>query len=262
MFETRRRAFIFLVFSIALALAATVLFSNYMEEKETSLGELAVIYVADKEIPAGERITREMIGTSEIPRKYVTDSYIQDLQDLDGKVSMVPIPQDGIITKPMLRNNNLVAGEYRQVVLRAPFAVFDDRIDVLDQVDLVASYEQTAGNNGGEARKTKVILRDVSVNSVTKKDDEMLSVGVALPLDQADELIWMLNYGKEVRVLKSGNAKAEAGAEEGEDKGSEPKTDAKTDGKKETAPTTKPTAKPTAKPTVKPTTKPTAQPTT
>ncbi|MHA6482825.1 Flp pilus assembly protein CpaB [Paenibacillus sp. strain BS8-2] len=213
MFETRRRAFIFLVFSIALALAATVLFSNYMEEQETSLGELAVIYVADKSIPAGERITLEMLGTSEIPRKYVNESYIQDLQDLDGKVSMVPIPEDGIITKPMLRNNNLVAGEYRQIMLRAPFAVFDDRIDVLDKVDLIASYEQTAGNNGGDARKTQVILKDISVNSVTKQDDEMLSVGVALPLGQASELIWMLNYGKELRVLKSGNAKVGAESE-------------------------------------------------
>lgn len=207
MFETRRRAFVFLVFSIALALAATVLFSSYMKEKETSLGEMAVIYIANKSIPAGERITMDMIGSSEIPKKYVTDSYIQNLQDLDGKVSMVPIPQDGIITKPMLRNNNLVNGEFRQVVLRAPFAVFDDRIDVLDKVDLVASYEQTGSEGQGDTRRTQVLLRDVSVNSVSKKDDETLSIGVALPLDQADDVIWMLNYGKELRVLKSGNAK-------------------------------------------------------
>lgn len=207
MFETRRRAFVFLVFSIALALAATVLFSSYMKEKETSLGEMAVIYIANKSIPAGERITMDMIGSSEIPKKYVTDSYIQNLQDLDGKVSMVPIPQNGIITKPMLRNNNLVNGEFRQVVLRAPFAVFDDRIDVLDKVDLVASYEQTGSDGQEDTRRTQVILRDVSVNSVSKKDDETLSIGVALPLDQADDVIWMLNYGKELRVLKSGNAK-------------------------------------------------------
>lgn len=215
MFDTRRRAFLFLLFSIGLGLAATVIFSSYMSKKETSLGEMVPIYVASKEIPAGQLITKDMLSTTEIPRKFASDSYVQTTSDLDGKVSMVPIPEKGIITKPMLRNNNLVNGEYRQIVLRAPFAVFDDQIDVLDKVDLVASYEKKDAKaaKGAEERRTQVLLKNVSVNSVSKKDNETVSIGVALSLKQATDVIWMLNYGKELRVLKSGNAKV---ASEGE----------------------------------------------
>ncbi|GLX68715.1 Flp pilus assembly protein CpaB [Paenibacillus glycanilyticus] len=215
MFDTRRRAFLFLIFSIGLGLAATIMFSSYMNKKETSLGEMVSIYVASKEIPAGQLITKDMLSMTDIPRKFATDSYVQTAADLNGKVSMVPIPEKGIITKPMLRNNNLVNGEYRQVVLRAPFAVFDDQIDVLDKVDLVASYEQKdpKAAKGTEERRTQVLLKNVSVNNVSKKDNEIVSIGVALPLSEAKDLIWMLNYGKEIRVLKSSNAKV---ASEGE----------------------------------------------
>jgi len=209
MFDTRRRAFFFLLFSIALGLAAVIIFSSYMDEQETNLGELVTIQIASKEIPAGVLITSDMLGTSEIPRKYLSSSYVQTVKELDGKISMVPIPKGGVITQPMLRSNNLISGEYRQVILRTPLTVFDDRIDVLDQVDLVASYENKDEESGGgdDSRTTKVLLRDVSVNSVSKRDDEIIAIGVALPIDMATEVIWMLNYGKELRVLKSGNAK-------------------------------------------------------
>jgi len=208
MFDTRRRAFFFLLFSIALGLAAVIIFSSYMDEQETNLGELVSIQIASKEIPAGMLITPDMLDTTDIPRKYLSSSYVLSESELSGKVSMVPIPKGGVITQPMLRSNNLISGEYRQVILRAPLAVFDDRIDVLDQVDLIASYENKDGTKGEEdSRTTKLLLRDVSVNSVSKRDDEIISIGVALPIDMATEVIWMLNYGKELRVLKSGNAK-------------------------------------------------------
>jgi hypothetical protein len=111
----------------------------------------------------------------------------------------------------MLRKNTIVTGRNRQVMLRAPMAVFDDQIDVLDKVDLVVSYDEQPGPGEpakGDHRTTKILLKDVTVNSVQKKGEDIVAIGVVLLLEDTEKVIWALNYGKEVRVLKSSSAKA------------------------------------------------------
>jgi Flp pilus assembly protein CpaB len=209
MFESKKRAFLFMIAAILFAIAAVMLFTNYVAETEKSLGELAEIQVAKQEIPAGSPIAPDMLTTIKIPKKYAVDSFITSTEELKGKISLVPIPKDEVLTKAMLRETSKTPTGYRLVQLRSPMAIFDDQVDVLDRVDLVGTYESKENKN--DTRITEVILKDVQVIRVYKKDDEIVSIGVSLTLDEAEKAIWFLNFGKELRVLKTNNQLLQAG---------------------------------------------------
>ncbi|WJH34654.1 SAF domain-containing protein [Paenibacillus sp. CC-CFT747] len=185
MFESRRRAVIFTSLSILMALTATILFSNYIKSTKQSMGELAQVLVAKTDIVAGRPIDPDSFTTEEVPRKYLLPSVIQTKEELKNKITVVPIPKGQVITTSVLRDNTVVSGDLRQVILRAPMAVFDDSIDVFDKVDIIVSYDDQSGSpdsiakqqgvtNAGSAqgqdrRVTKVLLKDVTVNNVQKR---------------------------------------------------------------------------------------------
>lgn len=215
MFESKKRALFFMVLSICFAIAAAFLFSNHVKKTEESLGQLVEIQVAKKDIPAGSPITLDMLEPMKVPKKYVVDSYIKSINDLKGKISLVPIPEGEVLTKAMMRNVSKVPSQFRLVQLRAPMAVFDDMVDVRDKVDLVGSYEkqQQGQQNNDENRITDIVIRDVEVIRVYKKGEEIISIGVALTHEDAKRVVWMLNYGKELRVLKSNNTLVQIGGD-------------------------------------------------
>ncbi len=210
MFESKKRAFIFMILAILFALAAVLLFTNYVADMEKNLGELVEIQVAKQDIPAGSPIGADMLATIQIPKKYAVDSFITSVEELQGKISLVPIPKDEVLTKAMLRETSKTPSGYRLVQLRAPLAIFDDQLDVLDRVDLIGTYETKEGKDG-ETRRTDIMLKDVQVIRVYKKEEEITSIGVALSLADAQKVIWLMNYGKELRVLKTNNQLLQAG---------------------------------------------------
>lgn len=210
MFESKKRAFVFMLIAITLGAVAVILFSSYMQETKASLGEFVTVQVAAQDIPAGTVIKSELLTNQEIPRKYMMDSLITSSQQLENKISVVPITEGSVITTSVLRNNTFVKGDYRQVMLRAPLAVFDEQIDAYDKVDLVYSYDAQSAKDkaaAGDSRVTKVLLKDVTVNSVQKTGNEITAIGVLVSLNDSKSVVWALNYGKEVRLLKSGSSK-------------------------------------------------------
>ncbi|MVP01603.1 Flp pilus assembly protein CpaB [Paenibacillus lutrae] len=226
MFETKRRALLFMTISIGMAVAAILLFSTYISNTQASLGEMVTVHVADGNIEAGKPIPDNLIATKEIPKKFMLPSLIQSKDELKGKISMVPIPKGEVLTTTVLRDDTILSDKYRQVILRAPIAVFDDAtISALDKVDLIVTYEsedapkaeeQPHSSGPSDKRITKVLFKDITVNTVgLKNNNEIVNMGVVLTLEQSKSAIWGLNYAKEIRVLKSGSQKAtkEGGAE-------------------------------------------------
>ncbi|WP_411347841.1 Flp pilus assembly protein CpaB [Paenibacillus sp. WLX2291] len=210
MFESKKRAFVFMLLAIVLGAVAVILFSTYMRETKASLGEFVTVQVAAEDIPAGTVIDASLLTDQEIPRKYVMDSLITTQQQLANKISVVPITKGSVITTSVLRNNTFVKGDYRQVMMRAPMAVFDEQIDAYDKVDILYSYDsQQTGDKGqgGDKRITKILLKDVTVNSVQKTGSDITAIGVLVKLSDSKSVIWALNYAKEVRLLKSGSSK-------------------------------------------------------
>ncbi|WP_438431170.1 SAF domain-containing protein [Gorillibacterium sp. sgz500922] len=279
MFESKRRALIFFFLSMAAALAAVFLFSGYVQRTKENMGEMVPVMVAKKPIMAGQDITPDMLGTRQVPKKYVLPSLLKSADELRAKRSAVAVAEGDLLTSSMLVDTTLVTGELRQIQLRAPLAVFDDTIQFNDKVDLLYTYELPGTTNTGggqqENRQTKLLFENVTVNSVTKTDNQITALGIILPLSDSPKMVWALNYSKEVRVLKrNGDTSASsadsqaasspepqgpaASASPGATPSASPK--ASVSPKPSASPSPKATAKSTAKATAKPTPKPSATP--
>ncbi len=230
MFESKKRAFVFMLLAIVLGAVAVILFSTYMQETRASLGEFVTVQVAAEDIPAGTVIQPSLLTDQEVPRKYILDSLITSPQQLENKISVVPITKGSVITTSVLRNNTFVKGDYRQVMLRAPMAVFDEQIDAYDKVDILYSYDSNANDskgNKGDKRVTDVLLKNVTVNSVQKTGNDITAIGVLVKLSDSKSVIWALNYAKEVRLLKSGSSK-DVGSDSAATTGDDAATDSAT----------------------------------
>lgn len=199
MFDSKRRILIFLILSIAFGVSAVFLFLNYIKKTEETLGEHISIYAAKTDIPAGTPIALDMLTTVSLPKKYVVPTFAQVESDIKNKISLVPITSGEVLSTAMLRSASNVPSKKRLVQLRAPMAVFDDEFEVLDKVDLIGTYEAQ-----GE-RVTEVIATEIEVLRVYRTGESVLSLGVALSQEETEQIIWLLNFGKELRVLKSNN---------------------------------------------------------
>ena len=103
MLESKKRAAIFLILAFLLALAAGYLVLEKVKDLNAELGGMTKIYVAKGDIPVRTLIDESNVTTMEIPNKYENKSHITNKDDFVDKVSVVPLTEDEIITKNMLK---------------------------------------------------------------------------------------------------------------------------------------------------------------
>lgn len=85
MFESKRRAFIFLVLSFILAVIAGSLFYSKYQDLNADLGKMTEVYVTGQSIPSRQLIKPEQVVSIEILNRYVTDGHILSLDQLEIK---------------------------------------------------------------------------------------------------------------------------------------------------------------------------------
>ncbi|KAA9015987.1 SAF domain-containing protein [Niallia endozanthoxylica] len=207
MLESKRRAAIFLILAFLLAAAAGFLVFQKVKDLNAELGGMTKIYVAKGEIPARTLIQENQITTMEIPNKFLNDAHITEKEKLINNVSVVPLAEDEIITKNMLKPLSGLRNENNRLVVIYPSekVEFDQVVSALDRVDIIVSTE----NNGQP--KTEIFMRDVPVAwAKGKKAEDFAGAGLELSIDDAAKLIHVQNYADKVRILKANVGKEDA----------------------------------------------------
>ncbi|KAB8139002.1 flp pilus assembly protein CpaB [Gracilibacillus oryzae] len=205
MFESKRRALIFITLSFILAILAGVLFYNNVNELNADLGEMSEVFVVEQNINSRERISADQITTIEIPNRYVTDAHVLSMEQIEGQVSIIPLQEGDFVTQNILRPFTELTDEGNRLVelLEDNSKVFfDDELQHLDRVDIVVSQSFE------EEPVTEVFMSDVLVQKVISSDTGQ---GVALEVSkqQAPELIHMQHYADNIHILKSTNGNSE-----------------------------------------------------
>ncbi|WP_087973457.1 Flp pilus assembly protein CpaB [Oceanobacillus rekensis] len=252
MLESKRKALIFFLIAILLAAASGFLILQKVKDLNTDLGTVVKIYVAKKDVNSRQVITPNDITTDEIPKKYLRDEHVRNVEDLINKVSTVPLSKGNIITKNMLKDASAVTDVDNRLItlLSSDKVYFDEILTALDRVDILVSH------NLGKEPVTEVFLEDVKVARVAaaKKDDTeetddgFAGVQVEVPYEVVPELIHMQNYADSMRIVKANvgqltptkesAGEAEAATEETNDKEAEA-TPKETTEKKEDSESTK-----------------------
>ena len=220
--DAKRRAIIFVVIALLLAGIAGLLFMQQVSS--ATGGNTTTVYVAKSDIPSRQPLKKEHFEKKDVPTKYVQDTTVTDLEQIQmGKyrfkinqlVSVVPIPEGGILTTNMLKEQSaLTANNKRMVsIAKSDRIVFDGNFDFNDRVDIIVS------TRGKGAPKTETFMRDVQVVGVSKnKKGTVNGLGLEMTLDDAEKFIHMQNFAASIRILKAPTEKADAGNSGGTNK--------------------------------------------
>lgn len=215
MLESKRRAIIFIMISLLLALTAGFLVMKKVGNLNDNLGTMVNVYVAKEAIPSRTLIKPSDVMTIEIPKRYLEDYHVTDTEDLMNQVSVIPLSNGDLIMKGMLKQVSNVRNEKNRLInlMGSDRVNFDEPLEESERVDIIVSHKF----NGKE--ETSIFMQDVKVASVAKagKAKTFKGVWLEVPLEQAPKLIHMQNYADSVRILKANVGKgpqAEAVKEE------------------------------------------------
>lgn len=216
MLESKRRAIIFLLLSLLLAIIAGFLVLQKVKALNNDLGTVVNVYAAKSDIASRKDITPDLITTKEIPKKYLENYHITNISDLENKVAVVPLSAGDVISKNVLKQSSVVMEEHNRLisVMSDERVFFDESLEALDRVDIIVSEKF------GDKPKTTIFMKDVKVARIAKKSDKFAGVQLEVPLEQAPQLIHMQNYADSVRIVKSNVGQP---AEELEEAGKEDK---------------------------------------
>ncbi|WP_100406430.1 SAF domain-containing protein [Bacillus solitudinis] len=225
MLESKRRAIIFLVLAFLLAVVAGFVFLQKVSAINSELGGMTEVFVANKEVYSRALISPEDVMVMSIPNRFVTESHIVDYQDLQNKVSIVPLSEGDLITKNMLKDYAQLQNEENRLitVMAGTSVVFDQQLEAMDRVDIIVSENFDGKPN------TTLFMRDVLVARVASSGGEFQGVQLEMSVEQAQPFIHRQNYADQMRLLKS-NIGRENNEESVED---EPVTESKESVEKE-----------------------------
>ncbi|MDN3448747.1 flagella basal body P-ring formation protein FlgA [Planococcus sp. APC 3906] len=211
MIESKRKAIIFFFLAAILAGTAGFLTLQKVKELNTDLGTMVNVYAAGQDIASRSVITPKDITVEKIPKKFVTDEHITNTDDLQNKVSVIPLSSGDLITKNMLKQASAVMEENNRLItlMSSERVFFDEELEALDRVDIIVSLREKEDN------KTEIFMQDVKVARVANDSKKFAVVQLEVSLEQAPKLIHMQNYADSVRIIKANVGTA--GSEEAEE---------------------------------------------
>ncbi len=189
------------------AAAAGYMVLQKVKDLNAELGGMTSIYIANGDIPARTLIQETQITTMEIPNKFVNAAHVIDKDLIINQVLVVPLANEEIITKNMIKPFSNLRDENNRLVAMSPSekVQFDQVIESLDRVDIIVS---TAEEGSTQKYKTEVFMRDVPVAFARGASEDFAGVALEVSLDDAEKLIHMQNYADKIRVLKANVGKA------------------------------------------------------
>ncbi|OCA80730.1 Flp pilus assembly protein CpaB [Bacillus sp. FJAT-27986] len=200
MLESKRKAIIFMLLSLFLAILAGFFVLQKVKALNNDLGTVVSVYAANEDISSRQELKPTMITTKDIPKKYLEEYHITNVSDLENKVLVVPLSKGDVISKNILKQASVVLEENNRLIsmMSDERVLFDEALEALDRVDIIVS-DKLEGNKA----QTKIFMKDVKVARIAKKDNKFQGVQLEIPLDKAPELIHMQNYADSVRIIKS-----------------------------------------------------------
>ncbi|ADG81267.1 Flp pilus assembly protein CpaB [Thermincola potens] len=197
--EFKKIGIIFVILSILLSFGAAYLFLNMVQKTEKTMGETVQIITASKDVEAYTPLTRDKLSYTEIPRKYLNGSFLTNEKEVLGKVTLVPMAKNDIITRSMIKKVDDLPKEVRIVQLRPP-VVFDSKeIEPGDRVDIIGTFALDNKQLITQVIQSDIIVHDIAMD---EKKNEISSLGLQVEIEKALQLINNLHRAKEIRVLK------------------------------------------------------------
>ena len=216
-----KRLIIALTGAVLCGLLGVMLITRYLSNVQSFTKNLGSVVVAKQEIQLGEKITAEHLGLAQIPNGSVPEGSFKKLDDLVGRVAIMPIGVRETITNMKLAPIGVGAGLSAVIPegYRAMTVKVDDVVGVSgfimpgSFVDVVAIIVPTA-RTGGEALDpiSKIVLQNIKVLASGPKIDSpenqreptsVKAVTLQVTPEQAEKLVLASNQAKLQLVMRN-----------------------------------------------------------
>jgi pilus assembly protein CpaB len=218
----RGRAAAFAIVAIGCAALAAMVADNYGTSVASQYGELRSVLVASRDLPRGETIAADDLGSRlevrRIPASFVPPDALTTLGEVAGRVPAAPVPAgsyllDAQLEQPRRRrrgNEPALANGLRPVeiaVTGAEALAATGHSPEGSRVDVVVTTEPDVGDDGRTfvAAEAVELLALTQAGGVGGEDDfdagPTWSATLALTRGQALRLIEAENFARQVRLM-------------------------------------------------------------
>src|ERR1041384_3879188 len=213
-----KRLIIALTAAVICGLLGVMLVTRYVSDIQAYTKDLGTVVVAKTEIPLGEKITAEQLSLASLPNGSTPDGAFRKLDQVVGRVAIMPIGVREAITNSKLAPagtggglSSVIPEGYRAMTVKV-----DDVVGVSgfimpgSYVDVIAVIVSASQQNGEPI--SKIVLQNIKVLASGPKLDspqnqrEPTNVGaVTLQVtpDQAEKLVLAANEGKLQLVMRN-----------------------------------------------------------
>lgn len=197
MIEAKRRAIIFLALALVLGGSSVYLFLQRAAALETEMGEYVTLVVADVDIAPREKITRDMLTTTSMPRRFAQPTFITDMDQAVKSVAIVPLPKGELLTSTVLRESSKLPKDVRRVtIVSGGNTFFDQAVAPGDRVDITATFSEKG------QLVTRLIFQDLDVLAADEGNKGQPVIQVAISVQDTIRLIQLQNTAQNLRVLR------------------------------------------------------------
>lgn len=205
--DAKRRAIIFAVVSLVLAMLAGILFMQRVSAVEAQLGNEVTVYVAKTDIQPRQPLKSEQFEAVQVPQKFVQQSTVTSLDKINQFVTIVPLKKGDVLNSNLLKPAKELgtSGDKRLVYVPAgDRIVFDQPLEAQDRADIIVSW---SGNEEG-SKRTVIFDTDVLVAATSGEEGKFTGVWLEMSLEEAKRFIDAQNYASSVRLLKAPQEKS------------------------------------------------------
>jgi pilus assembly protein CpaB len=213
-----KRLIIALGAAVVCGLLGVMLVTRYLSNVQAYTRDLGTVVVAKTEIPLGEKITAEQVALASIPNGSTPDGALRKLDQVVGRVAIMPIGVRETVTTAKLAPAGTGGGLSAVIPegYRAMTVKVDDVVGVSgfimpgSFVDVIAVIVSASQQNGEPI--SKIVLQNIKVLASGPKIDSpenqreptnVKAVTLQVTPEQAEKLVLAANEGKLQLVMRN-----------------------------------------------------------
>ncbi|GAA3867207.1 Flp pilus assembly protein CpaB [Streptomyces sedi] len=192
----QRRGLLLLLLSLVLALGAFAGVVMVINDVESKVGPETTAYELAEDVEPYQEVTADQLTEVSIPERYVPDSAITDLDQLDDKVATGPLSEGSLLQADMLSDRpELDEGQQEIAVMIDASTGVAGKIYPGATINMYAAFRvrERDGQEEDEVEIVRLMVNNaevIEVGELTEVDDEdratMEAVPITFALDNTD----------------------------------------------------------------------------
>lgn len=205
----QRRGVIFVLLAAVMAVVVFATVAVFVANVNSQVGAKVAVYRVAQDVPAYGELTAESVVEEEVPRRWVDDDAVLDLEEILGQRVAFNVRQGTMLSADMFVPASDLAPDEREIAINVDSVTgVADRVQPGDYVDIYAVFADVPGL----PKQVRVLVRDVRVVSVrgsqVEVDEEsatgqstVIPVTLALNPNDALAVTYAAAFAAEVRLV-------------------------------------------------------------